>query len=232
MAAIFIPVDNSSFPSSSLRRSQSQPKFGTQPAYIISTKSSAPFNLSSSLANSNTSSPTSSPCAIHADSTAPSTQSTLTSSSFFLDAECKAQTEDHNLFPSYDNVRYCKHTEDWEAPLTPRTGSSYTVSTTSDGAFADVSRPQFPDMIEHPQDDTAVKIQPSRHVDYLSHSWKEEDIWSSWKHVVSKHKAYASSARLENAFWRTWMKSKYKLSTVSPETLDWYVTCAISSHIY
>ncbi|PVH69731.1 hypothetical protein DL98DRAFT_522027, partial [Cadophora sp. DSE1049] len=66
-----------------------------------------------------------------------------------------------------------------------------------------------------------VRDQPSRHVDYLCHDWKEEDIWSSWKHVVSKRKANSNSARLENALWRTWTKSRYRLKTVPPETLDW-----------
>jgi hypothetical protein len=26
---------------------------------------------------------------------------------------------------------------------------------------------------------------------------------------------------LENAAWRTWVKSKYQLPTISPETLNW-----------
>lgn len=84
-----------------------------------------------------------------------------------------------------------------------------------------MSRPDSPDLVEHAEDDTAVRTQPSRHVDYLSHNWKEEDIWSSWKLIVSKRKAYNNSARLENASWRTWTKSKNKLKTVSPETLNW-----------
>ncbi|PVH68229.1 hypothetical protein DL98DRAFT_522872 [Cadophora sp. DSE1049] len=66
-----------------------------------------------------------------------------------------------------------------------------------------------------------MRDQPSRHVDYLCHNWKEEDIWSSRKHIVSKRKAYCNSARLENALWRTWTKSRYRLKTVPPETLDW-----------
>jgi hypothetical protein len=57
----------------------------------------------------------------------------------------------------------------------------------------------------------------------LSHNWKEEDIWSSWKHIVSAKGQYNNSARLENASWRTWIKAKNKLKTVSPETLNWYV---------
>ncbi|KAJ5517525.1 hypothetical protein N7527_009085 [Penicillium freii] len=32
-------------------------------------------------------------------------------------------------------------------------------------------------------DDTLIEDEPSRHVDYLSHDWKEEDIWSSWREI-------------------------------------------------
>jgi hypothetical protein len=72
-------------------------------------------------------------------------------------------------------------------------------------------------------DDQAIEDQPTRHVDYLSHEWREEDLWSSWRYIVSRRKAYTNSVRLENASWRTWIKTKYRLKTVSPETLNWYV---------
>lgn len=84
-----------------------------------------------------------------------------------------------------------------------------------------VWRPVSPDPGEHVKDDTEVRLQPSRYVDYLSHDWKVEDAWSSWKHIVSKRNAYSNSARLENASWRTWTKSKNKLKTVSPESVNW-----------
>ena len=70
-------------------------------------------------------------------------------------------------------------------------------------------------------DDTAIKQEPSQHVDYLSHDWREEDVWSSWRHIVSQRKVYGQQSRLENAAWRTWVKSKYQLPTISPETLNW-----------
>jgi hypothetical protein len=88
---------------------------------------------------------------------------------------------------------------------------------------AATSRPGSPEFQERAEDDIAVRAQPSRHVDYLSHNWREEDIWSSWKLIVSRRGDYNNSARLENASWRTWMKSKNKLNTVSAETLNWYV---------
>jgi hypothetical protein len=71
------------------------------------------------------------------------------------------------------------------------------------------------------EDDTAVRMEPSQHVDYLSHEWKEEDIWSSWRHIVEHRSVYGERSRLENASWRTWAKSQFNLKTVSPETLNW-----------
>ncbi|KAI8940158.1 hypothetical protein NX059_003868 [Plenodomus lindquistii] len=71
------------------------------------------------------------------------------------------------------------------------------------------------------EDDTAVRKEPSHHVDYLSYVWREEDIWSSWRHIVEHRKVYGERSRLENASWRTWAKSQFKLKTVSPETLNW-----------
>ncbi|KAL1901766.1 protein phosphatase regulator [Ceratocystis pirilliformis] len=116
-------------------------------------------------------------------------------------------------------------TEALESPLGHKNPSSYTASpTTSYSPERDnsviTSRPQSP-VIFNSEDDTAVRAVPSRHVDYLSHDWREEDIWSSWKYVVSRRGEFTNSARLENASWRTWMKSKNKLKTVSPETLNW-----------
>lgn len=70
-------------------------------------------------------------------------------------------------------------------------------------------------------DDTLIEDEPSRHVDYLSHDWKEEDIWSSWRYVTSRRNDYSNGVRLENASWRTWAKAKYNLKTISPESLNW-----------
>jgi hypothetical protein len=73
------------------------------------------------------------------------------------------------------------------------------------------------------EDDTAARPLPSLQVDYLSHEWKEEDIWSSWRHVVSQRRTYGEVSRLENASWRTWAKHKNNLRTIAPQKLNWYV---------
>lgn len=70
-------------------------------------------------------------------------------------------------------------------------------------------------------DDTSVEAEPSRHVDYLSHDWREEDIWASWRYVTARKSDYSNGVRLENASWRTWAKAKNNLPTISPETLNW-----------
>jgi hypothetical protein len=72
------------------------------------------------------------------------------------------------------------------------------------------------------EDDTAARPVPSLQVDYLSHEWREEDIWSSWRHVVSQRKTYGEVSRLENASWRTWAKHKNNLRTIAPQKLNWY----------
>jgi hypothetical protein len=85
-------------------------------------------------------------------------------------------------------------------------------------------------------DDTSVEEEPSRHVDYLSHEWREEDIWASWRYVTARKDSYSNGVRLENASWRTWAKAKNNLGTISPETLNWYVSglqcylCSLRDH--
>ncbi|KAJ5466843.1 hypothetical protein N7475_004595 [Penicillium sp. IBT 31633x] len=77
-------------------------------------------------------------------------------------------------------------------------------------------------------DDSSIEDEPSRHVDYLSHDWKEEDIWSSWRYVTSRRNDYSNGVRLENASWRTWVKAKHNLKTISPESLNWLKDCDVT----
>jgi hypothetical protein len=78
-----------------------------------------------------------------------------------------------------------------------------------------------PDPVPMAEDDTAVRKEPSHHVDYLSYDWREEDIWSSWRHIVEHRNVYGERSRLENASWRTWAKAQFKLKTVTPDSLNW-----------
>ena len=76
-------------------------------------------------------------------------------------------------------------------------------------------------------DDSSFDTQPEGQVDYLSHNWKEEDVWRSWRSMTRQKNAIANGMRLENASWRTWWKQRNKLKTISPETLNWYVSFCI-----
>lgn len=143
------------------------------------------------------------------------------SSSLSLDEQCQQEEEDV-AFPLYDDGSCCAEALAAESHSNPKPPGLNTVTpSASDSALAKPADPQNSDAKPTAGDDTAIENEPTRHVDYLSHNWKEEDIWASWRHVVAKRKVYSNSARLENASWRTWAKCKYQLKTVSPETLNW-----------
>lgn len=148
---------------------------------------------------------------------------------FFLGDAYDDMADEELDFPTYDYAETITPTASPnmdEAP-SPYTASSLTTSlassTTSSSIVSGVpSRQDSPEPVVYTSlDDNTIKPEPSRHVDYLSHEWKEEEIWSSWRYMVSKRDVYQNSARLENASWRTWAKCKYKLKTVSPEKLNW-----------
>lgn len=108
------------------------------------------------------------------------------------------------------------------APLIP----SYPYNLSMSSPFIPGCSSSDPRLFEqHAPDDSSVQTRlPSIAVDYLSHDWKEDDVWASWK-AMTKHKSeLANGVRLENASWRTWAKQRGKLKTISPETLNWWVT--------
>ena len=213
LAMFLSPEESSCFSSSTLHQFRSQPKFIAHQASYLESPSklnNGGFNIIYSPidpASSSTPSP-------------PRTFQVYSSASLYASTHAIPEgqdDEDQIVFPScYDG-----QIEDPQPLASPRTGNSYAVSLTSNSTSTTVSRQEPPDLAEHAVDDISVRKQPFRHVDYLSHSWKEEDIWSSWKYIVSQRKAYNNSARLENASWRTWAKLKNNLETVSPESLNW-----------
>jgi len=104
--------------------------------------------------------------------------------------------------------------------MTPRSPLSGIVCVGT--ATAVRSQLNTPTVSRRAWEDISLEDGPTRNVDYLSHEWEEEDIWTSWRYVVAKND-FSNKVRLENASWRTWAKLKYRLTTVSPETLDWLV---------
>ena len=163
----------------------------------------------------------SSPQTLHADSTAFSYSSTLTSCLSLHSSNREEEDSEKEIgFSSYAGVRFYGQVEDLEPQVSPQTDDPRTVSPILAVPRAtNVSRLASPDPGEYVKDDTEVRLGPSRYVDYFWHDWKEEDVWSSWKHIVSKRNAYSNSARLKNGLWRTWTKSKNQLKTVSPESI-------------
>jgi hypothetical protein len=132
----------------------------------------------------------------------------------------ESSSEDDGLsFPNYNSAHDTPSSKSLAATATSRPSALPSPSTT-EGTVSDTPL-TTPDQLPMSEDDTAVRKEPSHHVDYLSYEWREEDIWSSWRHIVEHRSVYGERSRLENASWRTWAKSQFKLRTVSPETLNW-----------
>jgi hypothetical protein len=246
MAAFLHSDDNGSFAASGLRRSYSCSNSIslTSPDSTSSHLSEHYKAASKSYAESNSSSAPSSPRTIHADSVDLShafTPATNVSIACNYDDTIGLveSPKDHFMFPSFAQEKLYVQPEirsdiyyddNLEPSPSPRTGDSCTVSPAehenSEGTSHDTSRPETPEQekSEHADDDTAVSSRPSRQVDYLSHEWREEDVWSSWRYVVTRRGEFSNSARLENASWRAWMKAKNNLKTISPESLNWFAS--------
>lgn len=218
LAAPRAPDGPSFYQSSGLRRSHpsSSSLFLDSPALSTSPRNppATPPNAEhlERISTPPSSSPASSPQTSSFDfSNFDSNPSTPASSGISL--EQKYGGHDDMDFPDYGGVQFYHQSEDFDAS---QSSDEPVESTTTDTTRSDSPLPT-PTV----QDDTAIKQQPKQHVDYLSHDWREEDIWSSWRHIVSQRRVYGQRSRLENASWRTWAKSKYHLRTVSPETLNW-----------
>lgn len=224
------PDGNTHF-GSSLRRSSSQSSFLIQSP---SSYSKSHTNLRSKYASGGydtsklphsipSSAPSSPRLTAPVFSNQPSYNSTP-SSSLSLDENC-GQEEEDIVFPSYDDSGYYDQvSETGEAETIPSpepVAPTVPEQSASDTTLAKSGSPERSERQPTAGDDTAIESEPTRHVDYLSHNWREEDIWSSWRHIVAKRKSYSNWPRLENASWRTWAKSKHQLKTVSPETLNW-----------
>ncbi|KAH7113440.1 hypothetical protein EDB81DRAFT_768136 [Dactylonectria macrodidyma] len=134
-------------------------------------------------------------------------------------------SEEQYLLSPFPKDNYCMALVDsLETPPSPKMDDSYAASPAGYDNPEDTSRPrtpELPELIQRAGDDSEVNVRPWENVDYLSHDWQEEDIWSSWKYVTSRRGEYPNSARLGNAAWRTWAKRKNCLKTLPPETLNW-----------
>ena len=217
----------SHFESGPLHRSSSHSlvALNTSNPYLQSPKSS--YRHSEHGTEPSSSAPSSAPSSPqfehHAFSRSPSYTSTPASSlSLDTRADLEEAEEEDIPFPSFEGAKQIERSvERVEEP------ESYyaTVGEYSSARHEELQRIPSSELPQTVNDDQAIEDQPTRHVDYLSHEWKEEkDIWSSWRYIVARRNVYSNGVRLENASWRTWTKTKYHLKTVSPEALNWYVS--------
>ena len=233
-----VPIQHdgtSHFGSSTLHRSTSQTSFFLPSQTTHSRTSIEPSSANTSqtsyearLPASVPSSAPSSPRFFQPDFSERPSYASTPSSSISLDEDCTLDDDDI-LFPSYDDADDYEVQNGTTEDACVSANLAVNLPETSDASalqpgispFVTSSFPGSIPQIPAAGDDTSVKAEPSRHVDYLSHNWKEEDIWSSWRHIVGKRKVYGQCSRLENAAWRTWAKLKHRLRTVSPNTLNW-----------
>lgn len=125
--------------------------------------------------------------------------------------------DDQILFPPYNIIGCFGIVEDASnAPGTRNGGTALPKLRRSSG---DISVSPGPHATG--ADDHSVRHEPQGQVDYLSHEWEEEDLWLSWRYVMSSGLVHKHKERLQNASWRAWMKAKYRLRTVSPDFLEW-----------
>ncbi|KAL3588206.1 protein phosphatase regulator [Fusarium poae] len=249
MAAVLPSEDNSYFAASSLRRSHSHSTFiSSASPYFPSSHLSEHYQpASKSSAEFNSSSTSSSPHTAHADSVDLSYSSTPTTNlpiaSDYDTIGIVELPEGNFMFPSFAQEKLyvhpeirpdTRHDDNLELPPSPREGDSYAASLAEHESSEEVSHETSgPETLEHEkfehaEDDTAVSSRPSRQVDYLSHEWREEDIWSSWRYVVTRRGEFPNSARLENASWRAWIKAKNNLKTIPPESINWLKDCDVT----
>jgi len=139
--------------------------------------------------------------------------------------EDEEDRDDNDIaFPSYDDAIFSSPSvqqEELVIDTIPQESDDIDITASTSISDSDFEVPSLALTTPPVVDDTAIKPDPAHHVDYLSHNWREEDIWASWRLVVSKRNMIPTSARLENASWRTWAKAKYRLDTISPESLNW-----------
>lgn len=159
-----------------------------------------------------------------------STPASSLSLDFKSEDESGPSSEDEGLaFPVYSAALKSKEAHPEVPPQSPLLAAATTATTSSSSTTTSVTptpsserSASTPDHLHVSEDDTNLRPEPSQHVDYLSHDWKEEDIWSSWRHIVEHRSVYGERSRLENASWRQWAKLQYRLRTVTPESLNWY----------
>lgn len=234
--------DGSFFDTTPLRRTSSHTSLFLHSTTSYPTPSSAlkPKYPSSGFDNRvSTSLPSSAPSSPRLNQFGLSAQPSYTStpsSILSLDDQCSTEDDEEEeeediIFPDYDDEKdfqqgSCLHLEleleSETVPTLPPLCPDTCPLSENTSSSAKPLRTKAVYEISSTEDDTAARREPTAHVDYLSHSWAEEDIWASWRYIISKRKVFGNSIRLENAVWRSWTKSKYQFTTIAPGQLNWY----------
>jgi len=222
------PGDGASyFASDSLHRSSPRcistlntPNPYLQPPPIKASFDHSEYSYETLNSTSAPSSAPSSPQLEHATFSRRASYTSTPASSLSLDIRGDADNDGELDFPSYEKCGSLSQVEEAQQPepVVEDEGKPLATPVLEDEESQGTCRPR---------DDSTLENEPTRHVDYLAHEWKLEDIWSSWRYVVARRKVYSNSVRLENASWRTWAKAKDNLRTVTPESLNWCVMFVI-----
>ena len=181
----------------------------------------------------------SSPQPLQAYSNYPSYISTPSSSLSLDDEDCGTEHDDHLDAPD-DGLGFPDYADDYGAELNPHQDHSLTedvadqvrprslplpfVATAICGTMTAPMYTEVSRLSPSVEDDTRPGEEPAGQVDYFGKAWKEEDIWSSWRYVVSRRRMYVleEGLRLENASWRSWSKARYQLAEVRQDVVGGY----------
>ncbi|KAL9111963.1 MAG: hypothetical protein Q9227_003583 [Pyrenula ochraceoflavens] len=125
-------------------------------------------------------------------SSPPLSQASLSNTSYFstpassvsLDTKAEVEYEEDILFPSYNIGGHVDpNPEPGHGPVLENAEPSNLNHSTPTNQYSQVS------ILKEPlRDDNSIEREPTRHVDYLSHVWKEEDIWASWRYITKHRK--------------------------------------------
>ncbi|KAK2759037.1 hypothetical protein FQN54_003136 [Arachnomyces sp. PD_36] len=144
----------------------------------------------------------------------------LPSSEFTAFALGPCDEDDDLGLPSFDGEDYFSQGKELDPP-TSVVSDTQPTSSPETPTFQEQQEIDQSNIPKTAGDDNSIEIEPTSQVDYLSHEWKEEEVWASWRYVTSKKERFRDAVRLENASWRAWSKYKNNLKIVTPESLRW-----------
>lgn len=78
-------------------------------------------------------------------------------------------------------------------------------------------------VLRNAQSKPSVTVLTTKEINYLSHRWKEEEIWATWRYMFVQRGELDNSSRLKNALWRAWAKAQQSLRATTPVSFAWYV---------